>query len=304
MSENNTPSEAEAEVEIDAVSDASAQEPDAVSAETKADPFDEPVRAEPEVDPDLLVVQLDAYEGPMDVLLDLARRQKVDLLKISVLTLVEQYLQFIDEARERKLELAADYLVMASWLTYLKSKLLLPKQESAEGEPTADEMAARLAFQLQRLEAMRAAADKIFELPQKGQNFFGRGMPEGVRVVRKTEWTADILDLLLQTLTQRVKAVDATIKYVPPKVYQIEEARERLSRILGNIPDWADLAAISPIDDIDAPRTSVIASAFNAVLEYAKAGKVQIRQAGAFESLYVRDNPQMDVVEPQPQPVS
>ena len=218
--------------------------------------------------------------------------------------LVEQYLEFIDEARARKLELAADYLVMASWLTYLKSKLMLPKQDNKEGEPTADEMAARLAFQLQRLEAMREAADKIMELPQRGMHFFGRGKPEGVRVVRKTEWQAEIYDLLKAYTTQRVKAVDATIKYTPPKVYQIEEARERLSRILGSIPEWSDLTAISPIGEIDAPRSSVIASAFNAVLEYAKAGKVEIRQSGPFQSLYVRDNANQLVAPVEQQPVS
>ncbi len=253
------------------------------------DPFDEPVRSEPATNEDALVVKLDAYEGPMDILLDLARRQKVDLLQISVLTLVDQYLAFMEEARTRKIELAADYLVMAAWLTYLKSKLLLPKQADEEGELTADEMAARLAFQLQRLEAMREAAEKIMELPQRGRHFFGRGMPEGVRVIRKTEWSADIYDLLKAYTTQRVKAVDATIKYTPPKVYQIEEARERLRRMLGSIPDWADLTALSPIGEIDAPRSSVIASAFNAVLEYAKDGKVEVRQSGAFQSLYVRD---------------
>ncbi|MCI5046873.1 MAG: segregation/condensation protein A [Aquisalinus sp.] len=282
----------------------SGEQPD-VQDTSEAEPFDAPVRTSPqaEEDDDALIVSLDAYEGPMDVLLDLARRQKVDLLKISVLTLVEQYLEFVEAAKARKLELAADYLVMASWLTYLKSKLLIPKQDEAEDEPTADEMAAQLAFQLQRLEAMRAAADKIMELPQLGSDYFPRGMPEGVRVVRKTEWTADIYDLLKAYTTQRVKAVDATIKYTPPKVYQIEEARERLSRILGNIPDWADLTAISPIGEIDAPRSSVVASAFNAVLEYAKAGKIQIRQAGAFQSLYVRDNAQTSPMPSEATPV-
>jgi segregation and condensation protein A len=264
---------------------------EASPAETAEEEFDAPVRTQPEdseTDPDALIVRLEEYEGPMDVLLDLARRQKVDLVKISVLTLVEQYLAFIEEAKARKLEIAADYLVMASWLTYLKSKMLLPKVEEQGEEPTADEMAAQLAFQLQRLEAMRAAADKIMELPQRGQHFFMRGMPEGVRVTRKTEWTAEMFDLLEAYATQRVKAVDATIKYTPPKVYLIEEARERLSRILGAIPDWAELTALSPIDEVDAPRESVIASAFNAALEYAKAGKVEIRQTGAFAPLYLR----------------
>ena len=259
------------------------------SAPAGDEPFDAPVRtAAEETDPDALIVRLDAYEGPMDVLLDLARRQKVDLIKISVLTLVEQYLAFIEEARARKLEIAADYLVMASWLTYLKSKLLLPKQDENGDEPTADEMAAQLAFQLQRLEAMRAAADKIMELPQRGKEFFARGMPEGVRVIRKTEWQADMYDLLQAYSAQRIKGVDATIKYTPPKVFQIEEARARLERILGHIPEWAELSAISPIDEIDAPRASVIASSFNASLEYAKSGQLELRQSGPFQPLYLR----------------
>lgn len=267
--------------------EAGAAAPDAV-----AEDFDAPVRTAPEeADSDALIVRLEAYEGPLDMLLDLARRQKVDLRQISVLTLVEQYLAFIEAARQRKLELAADYLVMAAWLTYLKSKLILPKQEEEGEEPTADEMAARLAFQLQRLEAMREAADRLMDLPQKNVHFFPRGMPEGVRTVRKTEWTAELYDLLSAYTTQRVKAVDRTYKWTPPKVFQIEEARQRLGRILGQIPEWTDLAALWMGDDVDAPRASVIASAFNATLEYAKSGDVEIRQGGAFQPLYLRRKP-------------
>jgi len=283
-------------VEDDEVSASPEETEAAAESETategeQGEDFDAPVRVKPEaeeLDPDALIVRLEAYEGPLDMLLDLARRQKVDLRQISVLTLVEQYLLFVEEARQRKLELAADYLVMAAWLTYLKSRLLLPKQEEEGEEPTADEMAARLAFQLQRLEAMREAADKILELPQRGINFFPRGNPEGVRVVRTTEWNADIYDLLKAYTSQRVKAVDATIKYTPPKVFQIEAARERLGRILGDIPDWTDLTSLWMDQEVDAPRSSIIASAFNATLEYAKAGQIDIRQGGAFQPLYLR----------------
>lgn len=257
------------------------------------EPFDAPVRAMPGddgADTNALILCLDSFEGPMDLLLDLARRQKVDLLKVSVLTLVEQYLAFVEAAKARKLELAADYLVMAAWLTFLKSKLLLPKPDAEEGAPSADEMAAHLAFQLQRLEAMRLAADRLMDLPQQGIAFFPRGRPEGIRVIRKTEWQADLFDLLGAYTSQRVKAVDGTIKYEPPKVFQIEEARARLERMLGHIPDWADLTQLAPVGEIDAPRESVIASAFNAALEFAKAGKVDIRQAGAFQPLYIRQS--------------
>ncbi|MGV6802480.1 MAG: segregation and condensation protein A [bacterium] len=261
---------------------------DMTSAVASEAPFDAPVRQEilPETDTDALIVQLESFEGPMDLLLDLARRQKVDLLQISVLTLVEQYLGFVEEAKKRRLELAADYLVMAAWLTFLKSKLLLPKQQ-IEDEPTADEMAAHLAFQLQRLEAMRLSADKITQLPQKQKDFFTRGMPEGVRIIRKTEWTGELYDLLQAYTTQRVKAVDATIKYEPPRVLQIEEARARLERMLGSIPDWSELSHFAP-SDVDAPRRSILASAFNAALEFAKDGRLDIRQSGAFQPLFIR----------------
>ncbi|MEQ8749998.1 MAG: ScpA family protein, partial [Amphiplicatus sp.] len=153
------------------------------------EPFDAPVRGEPSPADsaiDALIVNLDGYEGPLDILLELARTQRVDIRKISMLALVEQYLAFIEAARVRDLELAADYLVMAAWLAFLKSKLLLPVIGDSGDEPTADEMAARLAFQLQRLEAMRKAADALLHSPQLGINVFPRGAPEGVRVRRKS----------------------------------------------------------------------------------------------------------------------
>lgn len=288
---SETPEDSVEEIEAEQPVTEADADGNAVDAGAAQEDFDAPVRSQPETDPDALIVRLEAYEGPLDMLLDLARRQKVDLRQISVLTLVEQYLAFVEEARARKLELAADYLVMAAWMTYLKSRLLLPKQEEDGEEPTADEMAAQLAFQLQRLEAMREAADKIMELPQRGIDFFARGMPEGVRVIRKTEWNAELYDLLQAYTRQRVKAVDATIHYTPPKVFQIEAARERLGRILGQIPDWTDLTSLWMDQKVDAPRPSIIASAFNAALEYAKSGEIEIRQGGAFQPLYLRRRP-------------
>lgn len=253
------------------------------------EPFDAPVRgASADADVDALIVNLDGYEGPLDVLLDLARTQRVDIRKISLITLVDQYLDFIAAARARSLELAADYLVMASWLAYLKSRLLLPAPDDGSGEPTADEMAARLAFQLQRLEAMRKASGRLFERPQFGIDFFPRGLPEGVRVLKSPLWRAELFELLQAYARQRVAAVDRTYKIEPPKVFTIEEARARLERMLGAMPDWTELTKISPARGVDAPASSVVASSFNAALEFARSGELEIRQLGAFEPIYVR----------------
>ncbi len=259
-----------------------------------AEPFDAPVRQAVGEDIDALIVNLDGYAGPLDVLLDLARTQRVDLRKISMIRLVDQYLDFVAAARARSLELAADYLVMASWLTYLKSKLLIPAPADANGEPTADEMAARLAFQLQRLEAMRKAAQGLVNLPQFGVDFFARGMPEGVRVLKSPLWQAELFELLQAYARQRVAAVDRTYKPEPPRVYTIEEARARLARLLGSIPDWTSLASLAPAREIDAPESSVIASSFNAALEFARSGAIEIRQLGMFEPIYVRQRKSAD----------
>lgn len=235
---------------------------------------------------------LGGYAGPLDLLLDLARTQKVDLRTISMLTLVEQYLAFVDAAKARRLELAADYLVMAAWLTYLKSKLLLPLPEKPGDEPTADEMAARLAFQLQRLEAMRRAADALMGQPRLGVDFHPRGNPDGVTLVKTPDWQADLFDLLSAYARQRVSRIDRTYTVEHSKVFPVEEARRRLARLLGGIPDWVDLAtllpSVMPAGEIDAPRASVIASAFNAALEFARDGALDLMQLGPYEPLYVR----------------
>ncbi len=263
--------------------------PDESGAES-AEPFDAPVRSEPRdgLDIDALIVNLDGYEGPLDVLLDLARAQKVDLRKISMLALVEQYLRFVVAAKARRLELAADYLVMAAWLAFLKSKLLLPAPEKTDEEPGADELAAQLAFQLQRLEAMRSAAEALWKLPKTRVDVFPRGMAEGVRVKRVFEWRAEMFDLLKAYAKQRVAAVDRSYVPEPPRVFQIEEARARLQRILGDIPDWVELRELLSPAEVDAPPASVIASAFNAALEFAKHGAIELRQASAFEPIYIR----------------
>lgn len=254
------------------------------------DDFDAPARIVATGDEavDALVVNLDGYEGPLDVLLDLARRQKVDIRKISMVALVDQYLLFVEAAKERNLELAADYLVMASWLAFLKSKMLLPVTDEDGDEPTADEMAARLAFQLLRLEAMRKAVEDLQNLPQQGHDFFTRGAPEGVRVTHKPDWQADLYDLLRAYATQRVAAVDREYHIDPPAVYSIEAARMRLERILGMIPEWTELRALTNAYNVDAPSVSVLASSFNAALEFAKAGRLDLRQLGTFEPIYIK----------------
>lgn len=250
------------------------------------EPFDAPVR-QPAEDPNHFIVRLEGYEGPMDMLLEMAQRQKVDLLHISVTALVDQYLLFIDEAKKRDLELAADYLVMASWLTYLKSKLLLPKPKGDEDEPSADEMSARLAFQLQRLDAMRKAAEALMDLPQTGHDVFVRPL-QGRSVETKTEWTADLYDLLKAYTTQRVRTIEPTIYRDPPKVFALEAARERLKAMLGDLPDWCLLSAIGAGAPVDAPPRSIIASNFGAALEYAKSGRLELRQSSPFAPLYMR----------------
>jgi segregation and condensation protein A len=254
------------------------------------DPFAAPARqrAQEGADMDALIINLDGYEGPLDVLLDLARRQKVDIRKISMAALVDQYLAFIHAVRQRDLELAADYLVMAAWLAYLKTRLLLPADQNEDGELSGDEMAARLAFQLQRLEAMRKAVDALQARPKFGVDFFPRGTPEGVRVTRRPDWQDDLYDLLRAYAVQRIAAVDRNYHYAPPPVYSIEMARLRLERLLGSIPDWTMLSSLTRVADVDAPAASVTASAFIAALEFAKDGRIDIRQLGAFEPIYIK----------------
>ncbi|MEM9988139.1 MAG: ScpA family protein [Pseudomonadota bacterium] len=255
------------------------------------DPFDAPVRSFPpseiEGGEGDFIVRLEGYEGPLDMLLDLAQRQKVDLRQISVLALVDQYMAFIDEAKKRDLELAADYLVMASWLTFLKSKLLLPAPKSDDDEPTADEMSARLAFQLQRLDAMRKASEALLQRPQLGQDIFVRAN-DNLEVKTTTEWTADLYDLLKAYSTQRVQAIDPVLHTDPPKVFALESARARLAAMLGDIPDWCLLTTIGSGEAVDAPSRSVVASNFGAALEFAKSGAIELRQSGAFSPIYVR----------------
>ena len=237
-----------------------------------------------------LIVNLEGFEGPLDLLLALARTQKVDLAKISVLALAEQYLAFVNQALKARLELAADYLVMAAWLAFLKSKLLLPRDEEHQDEPTGDELAARLAFRLMRLEAMRSAAGKLMTRKRLGQDVFSRGAPEGMRTIRVRKYTAMIFDLLKAYADQRKKTVKR-VHVVPRRtVWSIKEARDRLEGLLGDgIGAWVQLDLFlqrygaTP----DIARTAR-ASSFGATLEMARDGTVELSQAEPFAPIYMR----------------
>ncbi|NWH08839.1 MAG: segregation/condensation protein A [Alphaproteobacteria bacterium] len=235
-----------------------------------------------------LILDIDGFEGPLDLLLNLARVQKVDLRRISILALADQYLTFITSARQLELDLAADYLVMASWLAYLKSKLLLPEPEAAPG-PSGEELAQRLAFRLQRLEAMREAATRLFARDRLGRDVFARGAPEPVEIVKTANYSDNIYDLLKAYTAQRVKAIPVRLKVVRVPVLAIEDARKRLERMLGIIVDWSSLDQLIPEEfALGSHRRSGLASTFLAMLEMAKDGKIELQQAEPLGPLYVR----------------
>ena len=237
-----------------------------------------------------LVVNLEGFEGPLDLLLALARTQKVDLARISVLALAEQYLGFVERALKLRLSLAADYLVMAAWLAFLKSRLLLPRERGAEDQPSGEELAARLAFRLMRLEAMRDAAGKLVTRNRLGRDVFARGQPEGVRTIRVRKYTAMIFDLLKAYTDQRKKTV-RRVHVVPRRtVWSIKEARDRLEILLGERPpEWVHLDAFlqqyGALPDI--ARTAR-ASSFGATLEMAREGLVELSQAEPFAPIFMR----------------
>lgn len=238
---------------------------------------------------DALVLHLDGFEGPIDLLLTLARDQKVDLTKISILALAEQYLGFIERARRLKLEIAADYLVMAAWLAYLKSRLLIPAKESEEDAEDPVELAARLAFQLRRLEAMQKAAKALGERPRLGSDFFARGMPEKVRVDRRPIFEAALFELLRAYGDVRQRERISTLRILPTQLYSMDRAMERLRALIGALPDWSTLEGFLP-DELRDPlvRRSALAATFVASLELAREGVLDIRQTGTFAPIFVK----------------
>jgi segregation and condensation protein A len=237
-----------------------------------------------------LIVSLDGFEGPLDLLLALARTQKVDLAKISVLALAEQYLAFVSQALKARLELAADYLVMAAWLAFLKSKLLLPREEGTAEQPSGDELAARLAFRLVRLEAMRKAGAQLMTRNRLGRDVFPRGSPEGVRTIRVRKYSAMIFDLLKAYADQRKRTV-RRVHVVPRRVvWSVKEARQRLEMLLGDkVGAWVQLDAFLEKYGAmpDVARTAR-ASSFGATLEMAREGLIELSQAEPFAPIYMR----------------
>ncbi len=248
-----------------------------------------------------LVLDIDGYEGPLHLLLELARKQKVDLARISILELADQYVDFIKNAKDLRIELAADYLVMASWLAYLKSRLILPAPEGEEQLPEAEELAAHLAFRLQRLDAMRRAAEGLFKLKITGQNIFIRGMPEGLRSRTTPLYQAELFDMIKAYGETRSQAAIRNHKLPKPLVLALDDARRRLARALGVDAEilgreWLTLDELLPDgSDFDRPLPSktIRASSLLAGLELAKEGKLEIKQSGAFKPIYLRAKAQI-----------
>jgi len=253
-----------------------------------ADSFEED--AEPLTDePGLLLLDLEGYEGPIEVLLALARDQKVDLTKISILQLADQYLDFISKARDLQLEIAADYLVMAAWLAYLKSRLLLPATGDTGEELSASEMAARLAFQLQRLEAMRNTGRALLERPQLNRDFFPRGDPEPVQIHKTSVIELSLYDLLKSYGEFQTRENIKSLRIDPSELYSTERALERLRKLIGDTPDWASLSAFLPQGVPGGlVARSAMAATFAACLELVKEGSLLVRQADSFAPLYIR----------------
>jgi segregation and condensation protein A len=249
-----------------------------------------PERVNAEAEP-ALVIDVAGFEGPLDLLLFLARNQKVDLARISVLALAEQYLGFIESARRIRLELAADYLVMAAWLAYLKSRLLLPPPHK-DGGPTGEEMAATLAFRLRRLEAMRDAASRLVNRDRLGRDFFARGAPEIIPDEKKSAYDANLYDLLSAYAALRQRQAVTNVTIARRRVWSLAEARLMLARLVGALDEWTalDRFLIRYMSDPE-ERPTAIASSFAATLELIREGHIEVRQHGAFTPIYMRTGP-------------
>jgi segregation and condensation protein A len=253
--------------------------------------WDQPERISPEdrTAAEALIVDVDGFEGPLDLLLMLSRTQKVDLRRVSVLQLAEQYLAFVEQARTLRIELAADYLVMAAWLAFLKSRLLLPPEPGDPG-PSAEDLAAHLAFQLERLAAMREAAARLMGRSQLGRDFFARGLPEDMEHRRTVTYTATLLDLMRAYAMIRTKDEFRPFVLDREHVYTMEQALERMRGLIGYAGDWAALTSFLPEGWSVTPmaRRSALAAHFAAVLELAKRGAVSLRQSETFAPIELR----------------
>jgi len=252
------------------------------------DPSAEWLEPAPPPDDEVMYVDVDGYEGPLDLLLELARRQKVDLAHISILALAEQYLSFIETVREKRIEIAADYLVMAAWLAYLKSRLLLPDAGGLDG-PSAEDMATALAYRLRRLEAFRKAAEQLLERPQLGRDFHERGDPEPIAEIRRPQYTATLYDLLTAYAKQRSQAAFSHVQFKKRSVWALQDAREILERLIGQAGDWAPLDKYL-MEYLVEPsmRATVMASSLAATLELVREGALEVHQQSAFAPIYLR----------------
>lgn len=250
---------------------------------------DRPVRVADRLEAEALIVDVDGFEGPLDLLLTLGRTQKVDLRRISILQLAQQYLVFVEQARALRLELAADYLVMAAWLAYLKSRLLLPPDPTLDG-PSGEDLAAHLAFQLERLAAIRDVAARLMARDRLGQDFFARGLPEDVTRHRRVQYSATLMDLL--QAYARIRTRDEFRPFVMDRnaILTMEEALERMRGLIGHAGDWTDILAYLPEGWRADParRRSATAATFAASLELAKAGRVELRQSETFAPIQLR----------------
>jgi segregation and condensation protein A len=241
-----------------------------------------------------LMIDVEGFEGPLDLLLTLARQQKVDLAKISILALADQYLAFIEAARKLRLEIAADYLVMAAWLAYLKSRLLLPEQHEPDGL-SAEDLATALALRLRRLEAIRQVAEQLLNRPQLGREVFQRGLPEPIAEIKRPEWTATLYDLLSAYAGQRQKQARAFVRLPKRTVWSLAEAREAVERLIGHATDWCALDEYLIAYMVEPSQAATVrASSFAAMLELVREGRVEVHQHGAFAPLYVRKCPDAD----------
>lgn len=258
-------------------------------AQADSDDFGATGEIEARLQAEALIVDVDGFEGPLDLLLTLSRTQKVDLRRISVLQLAEQYLAFIETARSLRIELAADYLVMAAWMAFLKSRLLLPPDPEEEG-PSGEELAAHLAFQLERLEAIRRAAARLMARDRLGRDFFARGLPEAISATRRVRHTASVLDLMQAYAHIRTRDEFSPLSLKRDEVFTMEQALERMKGLIGHAADWGDIAQFLPEGWVTDParRRSALSATFAASLELAKLGQVELRQDEMFAPVMLR----------------
>ncbi len=242
---------------------------------------------------DALLLALDGFEGPLHLLLELARAKKIDIARVSVGEIADQYLAFIAEARAANIEIAGDYLVMAAWLALLKSRLLIPKLQLADDEPDPDQLAAALRSKLMHIELARLAAKRLDAMPQLGREFFLNGQPKQTVLSKHTVWKAELYDLLNAYCAERAKSVrKRAYRTSVRRAYPLEVARKKLEDALGRLTEWRSLDSVTPHGTETGPEappeSSYVASTFGAALELAREGKMELRQAEAFAPLFVR----------------